>query len=52
LTAERTREELESIWDEVSGDLSAILQGRGEIPEGILPFDAASEVDIEQQRLD
>ena len=36
----------------MSGDLSAILQGRGEIPTEILPFDAASDVDMEQQRID
>lgn len=45
-----TVEQLEDIWDEVGGDLSAIVQGRGEIPTDVTPFDAASEVDVDQQR--
>ncbi len=45
-----TQEELEDLWDTVSGDLSAIFQGRGELPTDVAPFDAASEVDVEQQR--
>ncbi|XP_064643894.1 protein timeless homolog [Lineus longissimus] len=47
-----TEEELESMWDSVSSELSGILQGRGEMPDDVAPFDAASEVEIEQQRAD
>lgn len=47
---EKSREELENIWDEVSGELSAFLQGRSAIPVEVLPFDAASSTDVEQQR--
>ena len=43
-------QELEDLWDTVSGELSAIFQGRAEIPENVAPFDAASEVDVDQQR--
>ena len=45
-----TPEELEALWDTVSGELSAIFQARGELPENVAPFDAASEVDVDQQR--
>lgn len=45
-----TQQELEDLWDEISSDLSALFQGRGELPSDVLPFDAASEVDVEQQR--
>ena len=50
-----TEAELEEKWDDgVSGELSAIFQGRSgtELPQDVLPFDAASQVDIEQQRYD
>ena len=36
----------------MSGDLSAIFQGRGTIPEDVVPFDAASEMEEAQQRFD
>ena len=46
-----SQEQLDDIWDDVSGELSAIFQGRGEpLPEAMSPFDAASEVDVDQQR--
>ena len=45
-----TPQELEDLWDTVSGELSAIFQGRGEIPDNVAPFDAASDVDVDQQR--
>ena len=45
-------EQLEDQWDTVSGDLSAIFQGRGTIPEDVVPFDAASEMEEAQQRFD
>ena len=41
---------LEDLWDNVSGELSAIFQGRGEVPTDVTPFDAASEVEVDQQR--
>ncbi|ESP02893.1 hypothetical protein LOTGIDRAFT_230391 [Lottia gigantea] len=44
--------ELEDMWDEISSDLSAMIQGREDIPTDISPFDAASEVDVDQQRVD
>ncbi|CAH1773613.1 unnamed protein product [Owenia fusiformis] len=50
--AEFSPEQLDDMWDEVSSDLSAIFQGRGNIPEDVTPFDAASEEDIDQQRMD
>ena len=43
-------EQLEDLWDEVSSDLSAVLQGRADLPHDVTPFDAASEVDEDQQR--
>ena len=47
---ETTEEELEEIWDNISSELSAIFQGRGEIPQEVTPFDAASEIDVDLQR--
>ncbi|KAH3702538.1 hypothetical protein DPMN_077562, partial [Dreissena polymorpha] len=49
---EPSQQELEDLWDEISSDLSAIFQGRAEVPEGVTPFDAVSEVDVDQQRVD
>ncbi|KAK2177430.1 hypothetical protein NP493_598g01011 [Ridgeia piscesae] len=48
---ETTEEELEEIWDNISSELSAIFQGRGEIPQEVSPFDAASEIDVDLQRV-
>lgn len=45
-----THEELEDKWDDISGELSSLIQGRGELPTDVAPFDAASEVDIDHQR--
>ena len=42
--------ELDDKWDDVSGDLSSIFQGRGEIPQDATPFDALSQIDEDQQR--
>ena len=49
-TQEPSEQELEDLWDEVSSELSAIFQGRSEIPTDVTPFDAASEVDVDEQR--
>ena len=44
-------EQLEELWDTISSDLSAIFQGRGpSLPTDITPFDAASDVEIDQQK--
>ena len=48
---EPSEQELDELWDEVSSELSAIFQGRSDVPDNVLPFDAASEVDVDQQRL-
>lgn len=48
---ELSAEDLESHWDSVSGELSALLQGRAIVPEGAVPFDATSDVNMDQQRL-
>ncbi|XP_029654177.1 protein timeless homolog [Octopus sinensis] len=47
-----SEEELLNLWDDVSSEVSAVLSGENEMSEGVLPFDAASEVDIDQQRAD
>jgi timeless len=47
------RETNEQSWDVVSSELSQILQGRvngGELPEIVAPFDATSDVKIDDQR--
>ncbi|XP_048237661.1 protein timeless homolog isoform X2 [Haliotis rufescens] len=48
---EPTPQELEDLWDEISSQLSSIFQGRDEVPD-VAPFDAASEVEVDQQRVD
>lgn len=45
-----SREQLEEVWDSVSSDLSSVLQGRLTLPEDVTPFDAAANVDVDQQR--
>lgn len=40
----------ESQWDEVAGQLSAVLQSDATISTDILPFDAALETGIEEQK--
>lgn len=47
-----SEEELLNLWDDVSSEVSSVLSGESEMSEGVLPFDAASEVDIDQQRAD
>ncbi|XP_033100607.1 protein timeless homolog [Anneissia japonica] len=41
---------LNAQWGNVSSSLSAMLQGREDIPENITPFDAASDQPVEDQR--
>lgn len=41
---------LESLWDEVGPELSAVLQGQVDIPADVVPFDAASDLSMEQQK--
>ncbi|RUS72464.1 hypothetical protein EGW08_019781, partial [Elysia chlorotica] len=53
LLAEPTEEELETIWSETTSDqITACLRGVEPVPEDITPFDAASEVDMDQQRVE
>jgi len=47
-----TEEERDAVWDEISDEVSALLQGQRELPDSAMPFDAASTVTIEQQRYD
>ena len=39
----------EKLWEEISEEVSQMLQGLEEIPRDVMPFDAASDVDIDQQ---
>merc|ERR1719354_1439892 len=41
----------EEQWDAVSPNISALLQGRGTIPLDVVPFDATSDVSIEDQKV-
>ena len=45
-----TEEDREAVWDEISDEVSALLQGERELPGSPAPFDAASSISIEQQR--
>ena len=42
--------DLEALWDEIGPQLSAVLQSQTEIPNDIVPFDAASDLDMDQQK--
>ncbi|GAB1598843.1 protein timeless homolog [Argonauta hians] len=52
LKIQSSEEELLSVWDDISSEVSDVLGGLREMREGVMPFDAASEVDIDQQRAD
>jgi hypothetical protein len=45
-----TEEQRAAAWDEISDNLSGLLQGEGDIPAGAVPFDAASSIAMDQQR--
>jgi hypothetical protein len=46
-----TPEQADTMWQGMASDLSSLLQGHsGEIPDSAVPFDAASDVTMEQQR--
>ena len=45
------REENEAIWEALSGPLSALLQGREDLPTDVIPFDAASDESMEEQKV-
>ncbi len=42
---EPTEEELEEVWGGLSGELCSLLQGHGEVPQNLVPFDPLMEVD-------
>ena len=37
-------------FDEISGEVSTLLQENGDIPSDVVPFDAASDVPIDEQK--
>jgi len=45
-----TEEEREAVWDEISDEVSSLLQGERDLPASAVPFDAASSISMEQQR--
>lgn len=47
-----TEEAREVVWDEISDEVSMLLQGQQQLPDSAVPFDAASSISIEQQRSD
>ncbi|KAM8977533.1 protein timeless homolog [Pelodytes ibericus] len=46
----KTPEELEEIWKSISEQLGNCTTGLQSLPEGVMPFDAASEIPVEEQR--
>jgi hypothetical protein len=40
----------EDLWDEVVPHISAVLQNGGNIPSDVIPFDAASDRDMDEQK--
>lgn len=50
-SANWTPEEIDQRWQDLASDLSAMLQGHtGDIPESVAPFDAASEIPVDEQK--
>ncbi|KAK3745597.1 hypothetical protein QZH41_005839 [Actinostola sp. cb2023] len=46
-----TAEQADEMWKNIASELSSVIQGHGgEIPNSAVPFDAASDVTIDQQR--
>lgn len=43
-------QELDRKWDEASQQLSVVLEGGGEFLTDIVPFDAASDIPIDDQK--
>ncbi|XP_056418349.1 protein timeless homolog [Hyla sarda] len=48
----RSSEELEEIWKSLSEKLKSCAMGSESLPDEIVPFDAASEIPVEEQRTD
>ncbi|XP_069509796.1 protein timeless homolog isoform X2 [Ambystoma mexicanum] len=46
----KTPEQLEEIWQSLSVELSNCAKGLVNLPEDVMPFDAASEIPVEDQR--
>ncbi|KAM3935169.1 protein timeless homolog [Leptodactylus fuscus] len=46
----RSSEELDEIWKSISEKLNSCAMGSESLPEEIVPFDAASEIPVEEQR--
>jgi hypothetical protein len=40
----------EELWDEVGPQISAVLQNDGNIPSDVVPFDAASDRNMDEQK--
>ncbi|XP_015285196.1 PREDICTED: protein timeless homolog [Gekko japonicus] len=48
----QTPEELDEMWPKLAEHLSKCTEGSEPLPEDVVPFDAASEVPLEEQRAD
>ncbi|KAK9703341.1 hypothetical protein QE152_g29405 [Popillia japonica] len=48
--AKTSESDLANRWDEVGPQLSVVLDGRAEIPDDLVPFDATSDVPIDEQK--
>ncbi|XP_051865366.1 protein timeless homolog isoform X2 [Pristis pectinata] len=49
-SSEKSQEELEEIWKTTSEQLGKCAEGQEVLPEDLVPFDAASETPVEEQR--
>jgi hypothetical protein len=50
LGAQEATRSPEELWDEVGPQISAVLQNDGNIPSDVVPFDAASDRDMDEQK--
>lgn len=46
-----TEMNLDALWDETAPQLSAVLQNPSHIPTDVVPFDAASDLSDDEQKL-
>ena len=45
-----TNDQMVDLWETVDGRVAELIEGREPLPDSVIPFDAASEEPIEEQR--
>ena len=45
-----TSDQMTDLWETIDGRVAELMEGREPLPDSVIPFDAASEESIEEQR--